>query len=165
MTFGPSANGQALYYTNYSNGGEVRRIEPTVAANRPPTARMTATPTSGEVPLAVSFDGSASSDPDAGDTLTYTWNFGDGSASVDDDRFNDDAHLHRRRLVHEHADSPGQRRCDVARRVGPDRSGQHGAAGDDRLPRRLRSASPSARRSRCMRPPPMPRMVRCRRRA
>ena len=32
MTFGPSASGQALYYTNYSNGGEVRRIEPTVAA-------------------------------------------------------------------------------------------------------------------------------------
>ena len=31
MTFGPSAGGQALYYTNYSNGGEVRRIEPTVA--------------------------------------------------------------------------------------------------------------------------------------
>ena len=82
MTFGPSANGQALYYTNYSNGGEVRRIEPTVVANRPPTARMTATPTSGGVPLAVSFDGSASSDPDAGDTLTYTWNFGDGSSTV-----------------------------------------------------------------------------------
>ncbi len=30
MTFGPSPHGQALYYTNYSNGGEVRRIEPTV---------------------------------------------------------------------------------------------------------------------------------------
>ncbi len=90
MTFGPSANGQALYYTNYSNGGEVRRIEPTVAANRPPTARMTATPRSGEVPLAVSFDGSASSDPDAGDTLTYIWNFGDGPRR-DDDRSDDDA--------------------------------------------------------------------------
>ncbi len=82
MTFGPSANGQALFYTNYSNGGEVRRIEPTVVANRPPTARMTATPTSGGVPLVVSFDGSASSDPDAGDTLTYTWDFGDGSSTV-----------------------------------------------------------------------------------
>ena len=82
MTFGPSANGQALYYTNYSNGGEVRRIEPTVAANRPPTARMTATPTSGDGAAAVSFDGSASSDPDAGDTLSYIWNFGDGSPAV-----------------------------------------------------------------------------------
>ena len=80
MTFGPSANGQALYYTNYSNGGEVRRIEPTVAANRPPTARMTATPRSGDLPLVVNFDGSTSSDPDAGDALTYVWSFGDGSA-------------------------------------------------------------------------------------
>ncbi len=82
MTFGPSAGGQALYYTNYSNGGEVRRIEPTVAANRPPTARMTATPRSGDVPLVVNFDGSASSDLDAGDVLTYTWSFGDGSPPV-----------------------------------------------------------------------------------
>ena len=37
---GRRRNGQALYYTNYSNGGEVRRIEPTVVANRPPTARI-----------------------------------------------------------------------------------------------------------------------------
>ncbi len=82
MTFGPSANGQALYYTNYDDGGEVRRIEPTAAANRPPTAQVTATPRSGAVPLSVSFDGSTSSDPDAGDTLTYVWSFGDGSPTV-----------------------------------------------------------------------------------
>jgi glucose/arabinose dehydrogenase/PKD repeat protein len=82
MTFGPSAGGQALYYTNYSNGGEVRRIEPTVVTNRAPTATMTATPRSGDLPLDVSFDGSTSSDPDAGDTLTYVWSFGDGSQAV-----------------------------------------------------------------------------------
>jgi glucose/arabinose dehydrogenase len=81
MTFGPSPQGQGLYYTNYTNGGEVRRIESTVG-NRPPTARMTAAPTSGALPLAVSFDGSASADPDAGDTLTYVWGFGDGSPTV-----------------------------------------------------------------------------------
>ena len=79
MTFGPSPQGQGLYYTNYSDGGEVRLLESTAPGNRPPTARMTASPTSGPVPLAVSFNGSASTDPDAGDTLTYIWNFGDGS--------------------------------------------------------------------------------------
>ena len=81
MTFGPSPQGQGLYYTNYDNGGEVRRIESTVG-NRPPTARVTAAPTSGALPLAVSFDGSASTDLDAGDTLTYVWNFGDGSSTA-----------------------------------------------------------------------------------
>ena len=47
MTFGPSPQGQGLYYTNYTNGGEVRRIESTASANRPPTARVTASPTFG----------------------------------------------------------------------------------------------------------------------
>lgn len=82
LTFGPSPQGQALYYTNYTNGGQVRRIESTAPGNRPPTARMTATPRSGALPLAVSIDGSASSDPDAGDTLSYSWDYGDGSPPV-----------------------------------------------------------------------------------
>ena len=57
----------------------MRRIAYTGNANRPPTAVVAANPTSGPSPLAVDFDGSASSDPDAGDTLTYLWDFGDGS--------------------------------------------------------------------------------------
>lgn len=49
--------------------------------NKPPTADIFADPESGNAPLFVSFDGSGSSDPDAGDTLTYVWDFGDGNTA------------------------------------------------------------------------------------
>jgi glucose/arabinose dehydrogenase len=80
LRFGPYNATQALYYTSYANGGQIRRIAYTGTANRTPTAAISASPTSGPLPLAVNFDGSGSSDPDTGDTLTYIWNFGDGSA-------------------------------------------------------------------------------------
>jgi glucose/arabinose dehydrogenase/PKD repeat protein len=82
LRFGPYDAGQALYYTNYTGGGQVRRIRYTGAVNRAPTAALTAAPTAGSAPLAVDFDGSGSSDPDAGDTLTYHWTFGDGTPQV-----------------------------------------------------------------------------------
>jgi PKD repeat protein len=48
--------------------------------NSPPTAVATGSPTSGAAPLTVNFDGSGSSDPDAGDTISYSWDLnGDGT--------------------------------------------------------------------------------------
>lgn len=55
------------------------------AIDTPPTAVLSANPTSGSVPLNVTFDGSGSNDPDAGDRLSYTFNFGDGSAPFTQD--------------------------------------------------------------------------------
>jgi glucose/arabinose dehydrogenase len=79
MTFGPSsaASGKSLYYTTYAEGGKIRRIDFTGQVNRPPTAIIAASPTSGPTPLTVSFNGSGSSDPD-GNSISYAWTFGDG---------------------------------------------------------------------------------------
>lgn len=78
LAFGPHAGAQALYYTTYAGGGQVRRLSFTGSVNRAPAAALAATPASGEAPLATTLDGSGSTDPD-GDALTYLWSFGDGS--------------------------------------------------------------------------------------
>jgi uncharacterized protein (TIGR03437 family) len=80
LAFGPLGNTLALYYTTYAGGGSVRRIRVAGSNNAPPTAQLSATPLSGLLPLTVNFSAAGSRDPDPGDTLTYFWNFGDGSA-------------------------------------------------------------------------------------
>ena len=56
-------------------------ITATAAANLPPTASASASPLTGVVPLAVTFSSAGSADPE-GTTLTYSWNFGDGTTST-----------------------------------------------------------------------------------
>jgi glucose/arabinose dehydrogenase len=73
--------GGDLFYADLS-GGTIRRIR-FLAANNPPNAVAFADPVTGPAPLAVNFDGTASSDPDAGDTLTYEWDL-DGDGAFDD---------------------------------------------------------------------------------
>jgi len=73
LKIGPGGD---LFYVDMEDG-TVRRITYT-AANQPPTAVVTANPISGPVPLAVSFDGTGSADPE-GKPLTYAWDLnGDG---------------------------------------------------------------------------------------
>lgn len=50
--------------------------------NHPPVAVAESDMTSGKAPLTVSFFGDKSSDPDD-DTLSFTWDFGDGTSSSD----------------------------------------------------------------------------------
>jgi glucose/arabinose dehydrogenase len=73
--------GGDLFYVDFDNG-TIRRIQ-YFPANQPPTAVATATPTTGNAPLTVNFDGTGSSDPDTGDSITYAWDL-DGDGAFDD---------------------------------------------------------------------------------
>jgi glucose/arabinose dehydrogenase len=76
----------ALYYVDIGfYGGEenpaaIRRIRYSLG-NQPPVAAASATPTSGQAPLPVTFSSAGSSDPE-GAPLSYSWTFGDGGTST-----------------------------------------------------------------------------------
>lgn len=53
----------------------------TASYNNPPTAAMTASASSGTAPLAITFNGSGSTDSD-GTVASYSWNFGDGTSAT-----------------------------------------------------------------------------------
>jgi glucose/arabinose dehydrogenase len=78
LTIGPGGD---LFYPDF-DGGTIHRITFN-SSNQSPTAVASADPTSGPAPLVVDFDGTGSSDPDLGDTLTYDWDL-DGDGAFDD---------------------------------------------------------------------------------
>ncbi|MFN7921313.1 MAG: LamG-like jellyroll fold domain-containing protein [Bryobacteraceae bacterium] len=77
MFVGPDTD---LYYISYGDGtGAIQHLRFT-ASGGAPTARISATPVSGQAPLTVNFNGSASSDPE-NQALTYFWTFGPAGAT------------------------------------------------------------------------------------
>ncbi|MCR9252474.1 MAG: glycoside hydrolase family 9 protein [bacterium] len=79
----PGTYNVTLTVTDPDSNGDTESVTIVVEEpNLPPTAAITASTISGDVPLTVDFDGSGSSDPNAGDVLSYSWNFDDGSSST-----------------------------------------------------------------------------------
>jgi PKD repeat protein len=75
----------ATGYSSYGSLGAytISANVPASSGNAAPLAAFTATPTSGDIPLAVAFDGSASYDPDpTGSVASYAWAFGDGGTAT-----------------------------------------------------------------------------------
>ncbi len=70
--------GGDIFYVDFDLGA-IHRVTYTSGDN-PPSAVILPSKTSGASPLAVTFDGSTSFDPDPGDTITYSWDLdGDGT--------------------------------------------------------------------------------------
>jgi glucose/arabinose dehydrogenase len=77
LAFGPYGATSALYYLEYA-AGEVHRVNP-AGANTAPVADFWQRPDG----LNVTLDGSASDDPDVGDSVvSWRWNFGDGTSAT-----------------------------------------------------------------------------------
>ena len=78
VAFAVSPGETGLFYVNFYPS-EIRKIS-YVTTNSPPVAVASANKTFGPGPLTVQLTGSNSTDPN-GSPLTYSWNFGDGTAT------------------------------------------------------------------------------------
>ncbi len=70
-------------YSDYASLGQytLTGTVPDPGTNQPPTANASATPSTGQGPLAVNFSSAGSKDPD-GTIATYNWTFSDGGSST-----------------------------------------------------------------------------------
>jgi glucose/arabinose dehydrogenase len=73
----PAADGDSFYVAQFS--GTLIRYSWSPSGNRAPKAVVTSSRPWGRTPLAVTFDASASSDPEDGDRVRIEWTFDDGS--------------------------------------------------------------------------------------
>ena len=78
---GALPNGQVCATGGYDAFITCWRV-PGAVGPAPPIAVVSATPSSGVAPLTVTFDGSASRDPD-GAVVAWAWSFGDGTSGTD----------------------------------------------------------------------------------
>ncbi len=115
MTFGPSPQRQALYYTTYADGGQVRRHRFTGQATGRRRRAATASPTSGALPLAVSFDASGSTRSRRRPAHLHLELRRRLAARDDGPR--DHPHLHDRGHLHRHPDRARQPRRRLVPRV------------------------------------------------
>lgn len=81
---GPDANIYAVYLDLKSRTSQVRRFKAASDASSGPVVRATVSPQAGDVPLLVNVSASKSFDP-LGQSLRFTWDFGDGTTSANAD--------------------------------------------------------------------------------
>jgi hypothetical protein len=83
--FGPYNNTQAMYYiSRITLGDNIRRIRFVGGTDNPPTAIITLDRKVYKVNETINFIGSNSTEIDDGDSLTYSWTFGDGRTSTEE---------------------------------------------------------------------------------